>query len=101
MSEDPSEDPAETELVRTIASKEERKIRARSGANRSILSWIGMFGLVGWSVAIPTVLGACLGGCLDRRIPHETISWTLTFLLLGLGAGCLIAWHWIKREGKT
>lgn len=56
-----------------------------------------MFGLVGWSVAIPAVLGIALGIWLDRAFPSR-LSWTLTLLIAGLVLGCLNAWYWIKRE---
>ena len=58
---------------------------------------MGMFGLVGWTVAIYTVLGIALGVWLDNRWPG-TISWTLTLLLLGLGAGIYNAWYWVQKE---
>jgi len=60
---------------------------------------LGMFGIIGWTVAVPTLLGAALGIWLDKKHP-ESFSWTLTFLILGLFAGCLIAWHWITKEHK-
>jgi len=46
---------------------------------------------------IPTVLGLLLGIWLDRMFPGD-ISWTLTFLIVGLVIGCLNAWQWITRE---
>jgi ATP synthase protein I len=58
-----------------------------------------MFGLVGWSVAIPTLIGIAIGLWLDRRWPGE-VSWTLTFLILGITLGCLNAWYWIKQESR-
>lgn len=59
-----------------------------------------MFGLVGWSVAVPTLLGIALGWWLDRHFPGPP-SWTLMFLLLGLALGCYQAWQWIKRESRN
>jgi ATP synthase protein I len=59
-----------------------------------------MMGLVGWSVAIPTLLGAALGVWLDKRYPGSH-SWTLTLLIIGLAIGCLNAWHWVAREDKA
>jgi ATP synthase protein I len=56
-----------------------------------------MFGLVGWSVAIPTLLGIALGVWLDREFPAEH-SWTLTFLFIGVLLGCLNAWYWVRQE---
>jgi ATP synthase protein I len=58
-----------------------------------------MFGLVGWSVAIPTVLGVALGMFLDRTRP-VAFSWTLTGLIVGVAVGCINAWYWVKREGR-
>ena len=58
-----------------------------------------MMGLVGWSVAVPTLLGAALGVWLDNRYPASH-SWMLTLLLVGLAIGCVNAWHWIAKEEK-
>lgn len=58
-----------------------------------------MFGLVGWSVAVPTVMGAALGIWIDARLDSR-ISWTLTFLFIGLAIGCLLAWYWVKKESR-
>ncbi|MCA9557564.1 MAG: AtpZ/AtpI family protein, partial [Myxococcales bacterium] len=58
------------------------------------------FGLVGWSVAVPTVLGALLGAWLDARGATER-SWTLALLVAGLTVGCLNALAWITREHRA
>jgi hypothetical protein len=58
-----------------------------------------MFGLVGWSVAIPTVAGALFGVWLDHLWPSR-ISWTLTCLFVGLLWGCRQAWFWIEKESQ-
>jgi ATP synthase protein I len=80
--------------------KEKRKLKAqRENQKRSVWFGLGMFGMVGWSVAVPTLLGAALGLWLDRRYP-QSFSWTLTFLVLGLFLGGLIAWHWVIKEDK-
>jgi ATP synthase protein I len=59
-----------------------------------------MMGLVGWSVVVPTLLGAALGIWLDKRHPGP-ISWTLSLLLGGLVIGCLNAWHWVAKENQA
>jgi ATP synthase protein I len=56
-------------------------------------------GLIGWSVALPTLLGAALGLWLDAR--HSSHSWTLSLLVAGLVLGCFNAWHWVFNEEKT
>jgi ATP synthase protein I len=77
----------------------DRKVRRRLGRRREhdVWFWLGMFGLVGWSVAIPTLLGIALGVWLDREFPAGH-SWTLTFLFIGVLLGCLNAWYWVRQE---
>jgi ATP synthase protein I len=59
-----------------------------------------MMGLVGWSVVVPTLLGAALGMWLDARFPVAH-SWTLALLVAGLVIGCWNAWHWVVKEDKA
>lgn len=86
------------ELQRSVARKEARKLRARRERGRGIWFGLGMMGVVGWSVALPTLAGLALGLWLDHRWPGR-ISWTLTVLGAGVALGCLNAWYWIRREG--
>ncbi|NMB86663.1 MAG: putative F0F1-ATPase [Methanosaeta sp. PtaB.Bin018] len=80
-----------------IGSKEARKIRARRDKSRGIWLGLGMMGMVGWSVAVPTLIGVAIGIWMDIRYPGR-ISWTLTFLSIGLVIGCANAWYWVERE---
>lgn len=81
-----------------IADKERRKLKALETKSNAWLG-LGMFGLVGWSIVVPTLLGAMLGVWLDKRY-HQTFSWTLSLLVLGLLVGCVIAWNWVNKEDK-
>ena len=91
--------PAENRMGETVGKKAIRKLRARRGKERDAWFWLGMFGLVGWSVAIPSVAGIALGLWLDERYPGQP-SWTITFLIIGVAVGCLNAWYWIKQESE-
>ena len=86
-------------LTRKVGTKEQRKIEARRETQRGIWFGLGMFGVVGWSVAVPTLIGIVLGVWIDRRWPGE-VSWTLMLLIIGVGLGCLNAWFWVVRERK-
>jgi len=90
---------AEPPLARHVGTKAERKLRAQRNVNRTVWLGLGMMGLIGWSVAVPTLLGAALGLWLDKNYP-ASFSWTLTLLIIGLLAGCLNAWHWVAKEHK-
>jgi ATP synthase protein I len=83
---------------RTVGRKADRRIEARR-RNDDVWFWLGMLGLVGWSVAIPTVAGVALGLWLDRVAPAR-FSWVLTMLVVGLTLGLLNAWMWVSRESE-
>jgi ATP synthase protein I len=99
MPESPEPAHREREFRRHVSARTARKQRARSQTH-DVWFGLGMFGVVGWSVALPTLLGVMTGLWLDDRLASGGISWTLTFLGVGLGIGCLIAWQWVRREGR-
>lgn len=88
-------DPNE-ELVKKIKKESEKKLKAKEESDE-ILFGLGMFGIIGWSISIPTLLGIALGLYLDRKFSHS-FSWTLTLLFLGVIVGCLNVWYWIKEK---
>jgi len=88
-----------SELSREIGAKAARKLKARRNPTPGVWFGLGMMGLVGWSVAVPTLLGAAFGIWLDNRHPGSH-SWTLMLLIIGLAIGCLNAWHWVSKEDK-
>jgi ATP synthase protein I len=91
--------PHERKVGEAIGRRAERKLEARRQGDRGVWFGLGMFGLVGWAVAIPTLAGIALGIWLDGRVQGQ-ISWTLTFLFIGAALGCLNAWYWIQRESR-
>lgn len=86
----------ETE-TETIARKAQRMEDARKRHRESAWYGLGMFGLVGWSVAVPIVAGIALGIWMDGRWPGG-VSWTLTLLVTGAILGAINAWYWVQRE---
>ena len=101
MSEAPKAKSAtgKTEFSHQVGEKAARKLKAQRHVTQTVWSGLGMMGLVGWSVAVPTLLGAALGFWLDKHYPGGR-SWTLMLLAIGLGLGCFNAWHWVAREGR-
>ena len=89
----------ETRFSRQVGAQAARKLKARRVAPKSVWFGLGMSGLVGWSVTIPTLIGAALGIWLDKHYP-STYSWTLMLLFIGLIIGCLNAWQWVHAEYK-
>lgn len=101
MMKDDRQEPTagEEEVARKIERDASRKLRGRSEGRKGVWFGFGMFGLVGWSIAVPTVLGLALGLWIDAGYPSR-VSWTLTFLVSGVALGCLNAWYWIRQEGR-
>jgi len=93
----PDEEPV---LLREVAAKARRKIQAQRAGPPGVWSGLGMSGLIGWSVALPTLAGGLLGLWLDKHHPAQR-SWTLMLLVSGLILGCANAWYWVVQENSA
>jgi ATP synthase protein I len=82
-----------------VGAKATRRLRAKLQKPRSIWTGFAFFGLVGWSIVVPTLIGAAVGLWLDRHYTGER-SWTLILLVAGLVLGCINAWRWIEKEHR-
>ena len=102
MSEEPEIKSAKvrTAFSREVGAKASRKLKAQRNSTQGVWFGLGMMGLIGWSVVVPTLLGTALGIWIDNRHPGNH-SWTLMLLVIGLGLGCLNAWHWVAKEDKA
>lgn len=96
----PKAERARPTLDEQVGAKARRKLKARRIETPGVWFGLGMMGLIGWSVVVPTLLGAALGLWLDRHYPGGR-SWTLVLLVAGLCLGCLNAWHWVSREDRA
>jgi len=97
----PDPDPRSTDqsFSARVGAQEERKLQARR-VRSPVWQGLGMLGLIGWSVCLPTLLGAWLGRWLDEHHPG-THSWTLALLVAGLFFGCLNASRWLRKEQRA
>lgn len=84
-------------LADRIDAKAKRMLKARKRRAPEVWLGLGMMGLIGWSVTVPTLVGAGIGIWLDRNYPGSH-SWTLALLVSGLAIGCINAWHWVAKE---
>ena len=66
-----------------VGAKAARKLKARRNPTPGVWFGLGMMGLIGWSVVVPTLLGAALGLWLDNHYAGRH-SWTLALLVAGL-----------------
>jgi ATP synthase protein I len=89
----------ESRFSRDVESKSKRIIKGREQKKFDVLFGLGMFGLIGWSVALPTVAGGLIGLWIDLTW-ESGYSWTLMLIIAGLAIGSLNAWFWIKKESR-
>ena len=83
-----------------ISDRARRLKAARDNPGPSPLRGVGTFGMIGWSIAVPTVGGAFLGLWLDR-VAAQDFSWTIALILAGVVLGALIAGAWVGKEGDA
>ncbi len=88
------------EFTRAVGYKAKRKLKAQRHSTQGLWLGLGMMGLIGWSVVVPTLIGAALGIWVDKNYP-TAISWTLALLIAGLSIGCLNSWFWVSKEDKA
>ena len=96
MSENKRDD--QTPFSQAVGAQAARKLRAQRNP-QGVWFGLGMMGLIGWSVVVPTLCGAALGIWLDNHHPGKH-PWTLALLVAGLAIGCLNAWHWVDKEDQ-
>jgi ATP synthase protein I len=85
------------EMQRVVLRKSLRRRRARQDAEDSIWVWLGTFGLVGWTVMVPTLTGLAFGIFLDNHV-DSSVSFAITFLIVGVAVGASMAWYWVRQE---
>jgi ATP synthase protein I len=99
MSEPPPPTPPNHhKFIDNIGGKAYRKLKARQ-TSKQVWFALGMFGMVGWAVAIPTLMGVAIGIWIDRQV-HSQYSWTLMLLAIGVALGCWNAWYWVTKESQ-
>lgn len=90
---------SESTLAQQVGAKARRKLKAQRNSAPGVWFGLGMMGLIGWAVVVPTLLGVAIGQWLDSYYPGEH-SWTLALLVAGLTLGCFNAWRWVAKEEK-
>jgi len=84
-------------LAEQVGAAADRKLKAQRTPDREVWFGLGMIGLIGWSVVVPTLLGAAIGTWLDKNHVGRH-AWTLALMVAGLCLGCLNAWHWVAQQ---
>lgn len=88
----------QTEVFMSEVKKHrERREEYERDGDSSFWSVVGMTGTIGWSIMLPTAAGVLLGRWLDGRLESGNV-FMMFFMLVGLAAGCIVAWRMIKEK---
>lgn len=91
--------PKNDRSAEDIRRSAERLQRSRGSPGASPLRGLGVFGMIGWSIAVPTVGGAFLGLWLNQVAP-QAFSWPIALILGGVVVGGIMAWAWVSKETR-
>lgn len=97
---EPHQSTQSDRFAREVDTKASRKLKAMQRHDSGVWFGLGMMGLIGWSVVVPTLVGTAVGMWLDHHFPRGQ-SWTLMLLIAGLLLGCFNAWMWVVKEDKA
>lgn len=86
------------DLAEKVKKKSLQHEDAQKNASQILLGF-RTFGIVGWSIVIPTLCGTALGLWLDGKYPGAR-SYTLMLLVAGLFLGSAGAWFWVEKQHK-
>jgi ATP synthase protein I len=94
---DEEQPPDKKDFRDQAIKKEARKLKSRRNKEVNALWGFRLFGLVGWSVVVPALLGIFLGGLLEHYYTGSH-AWTLALLLGGILVGSVLALFLLARE---
>ncbi len=99
MTDQPKKPDRQSDMARKIGSKSTRKLKAKRLAGQKTWFGLGMMGLVGWSIILPTLIGLLVGIWIDSTTDSR-YAWTLMLMVAGLAIGCLNVWYWLNKEAR-
>lgn len=76
-------------MTKQIKEKADRAIKARKNGENVLVEGFKTMGIIGWSVALCTVVGIALGIWFKH---------VLIFLFVGIVLGCFLAWKLSIKE---
>jgi len=83
--------------ARRSLARDVDRLQRREPSARSFWRSLSVLGTVGWSIALPAVLGAWLGHRLDLRL-DSGVRFTLMALTAGVMLGSFVAWRVVREH---
>lgn len=76
-------------IERSIKSYKESKTK-----KKGTWTYIYRVTVIGWLFVLPVIAGAYFGRYLDRKSVSD-VSWTITFIIIGIAVGIYNVWHFM------
>ena len=98
---DPKEKSSRDERpdARRSLERDMDRLERREPSAASFWRSLSVLGIVGWTIALPAVLGALLGHRIDIHL-ESGVRFTLMLLVLGVVLGSAIAWRVVGEHRK-
>lgn len=85
--------------LRRRKKKVKRLITHDNATRPDFLTHFRVFGIIGWSLLIPVLLGIAGGIWLEKTF-KDVFPWSAILILVSLSVGVLNAWFWIVQNKK-
>ena len=84
-------------LADAVRKQRERQRRWLTEGEPSMARFVGQIGILGWMIVAPALGGLFVGRWLDSTF-GTGIFWSAPLLMLGVAAGCWLAWRWMHKQ---
>jgi len=84
-------------LAEAVRKQRERQRRWLTDGEPSMARFVGQIGILGWMIVAPALGGLFVGRWLDSTF-GTGIFWSAPLLMLGVAAGCWLAWRWMHKQ---
>jgi ATP synthase protein I len=81
-----------------VEKSAEELMKAREEKSR-FWHYAQILGVGGWLFVIPVVAGAYIGRYVDKKLGGD-ISWTITFIIIGIADGVYNIWYFLLRKSQ-
>lgn len=98
MTDGPQKESQREKWLRQVRKRRERREEFEREGDNSFWQVVGIAGSVGWTVALPTVIGGLLGRWIDSKVEGSGQVFLFFFMLVGLTVGCIVAWRTISEK---
>ena len=70
----------------------------KKAEERGFWSTVVFIGSIGVMFVVPVIVGAYVGWVIDGKYKTEGVSWTLTFILVGIMVGAYSVYHSVYKR---